>query len=1522
MTAWHKSGKRGRGTKAPLLPVLLAGLMALAAIALGVVGFGVASAQPVAEWRATLGGSADEFAHAVALSGDGGYVIAGETRSSGAGSQDVLLVKLDADGAELWTRTYGGPESDVVYAARKTSDGGYILAGKTHSFGGATASQSEFWLIKTGADGEEEWQRSYGSSERPTPRAGTSDVAHAVRQTQDGGYVLAGSSTGPSGSNIRLLRTGPDGATLWSRNLGGTTGTVAYDVVETPGGGFAVAGNADSDSGGDALLIKTDADGNPEWTQFFGGQYNDEARSLTLTSDGGYALGGFTWSYGAGLSDFWLVKASADGEQEWQRSFGGVPRDAAHALIQTGDGGFALAGWSESFSGVDRLWVVKTGPTGGLQWSSAYPTFADVSASGPVSAGARAIRQTEDGGFIVAGWTGAIRGARDILAVKMAPVEAWPPALSGPVVALENTGSASITSAAVGFNTVNFGQPLRFWYNGRLIDRDNPLPGGATACTQSAPALTSGSRLTLDQIGSFGAIYLNTLAGRATAPVVRNGNRVFGFDFGGVGSGIAGSFTVISQSPCDQSDRLLPEGPRAPRDLKAEASETYPGSITLNWADNTESDISGYAVYVSRGIAGPFTRRAWLLPESGYADLGETDGASYYYAVTAINSWGLESPKSAVFRVQSLDFTPPEPPSGLRVAALDRAAGTALLEWTASPDADLSIYRVYRRDGDGPRAPVTALLFIPRFEDLTLPSEGVFTYSVTATDLAGNESDWSSIAPPELDFFGSVLEVRRRFTGGGSLVVNTGRGRVDVEVASDTEIRVPNRANASIGDLALGDQVAVSLKQGGNPAVARQVHLVPARTRNRHTAGRVTSLSESEITVQPTDENSEPVTFQLSESALVKLHQDVTELVEGAFVIVSFVATDGQATPAVSEINVIPGREPEEPPTPVEGQENPPEEPGNLAVVRGIFQGINPENANLILSNTEVSLDVYTVMTAGLSVGEAVVVEALLLPDGSLLARRVEHDEGVGQIAARTVLRGVFQGRDAGAGRWTVSGAAVLVNRQTYTDALPRLGQRVKVTAILQEDGSMHAREIENQAVTESSEGAHTVWLEGIFREITAQGAWNVGGLPFEVNAGTVLSGRPSVGRRVAVTATAQEGTLLATEVSAALSELNGPVRSVSIRGTVERKLEGRWLEVDGFRVVLSDLTKVFGDTGPGSTVRIKAVFQVDGALLAREVSEARPYDETGETRANPVDIEGRIERVGADGSLLVNGIPVAISSLTVIDAALQVGAPVQVRGLLQRDGSVLAREILGYGPGITGGSEASVAGVIQRVTTGPDGQASSFVIDGIAITVDQLTRLELELTPGVSVVAQAIVIRGEILAVTVEPQPSSVVVLSQVQMQGVIEGSFAAPSSLPLDITVNGITVRISNGTNIIGPLSGGAVVKVTGAISRGVFVAREIERVYTYPGESAQRSARFRVQGNMEVTRRDSEGRPDRLLVDGQQITVAPLTVFQDDVADGAQVIVEGVIRDGVLLATLINLWETEESMEQPPASEDPGL
>ena len=928
-------------------------------------------------------------------------------------------------------------------------------------------------------------------------------------------------------------------------------------------------------------------------------------------------------------------------------------------------------------------------------------------------------------------------------------------------------------------------------------------------------------------------------------------------------------------------------------------SETHRGAIQLDWEDIKGSGVSSYAVYFGETASGPFQQIAWKVPESNYSDIRTGDGSKFYYAVTAIDFWGIESPISYVGEFDSFDITRPIPPTGLRMVSEDRERGRAILEWNIATGDSIKGYRLYRQDDDSQRAPITALLFGTRFEDWTLPSEGTSTYTITSVDLAGNESLPSNIAPLPLDFFGSVLEVRPSFAGGGRLSVNTSRGIVEINVAPSTDISVPNRENPRLDDLDLGDSVAVALSQDGSSA--RQVHLVPSSTRSQHITGLVTELTDTEVVIQPAVEDTGQLRIPLFESVKITSHRGAAGLSEGAFVIISYIAASSETLLGVSEINIVP--------TP--GAEGSGEdlETGdaslNVAVLRGVFEGINRQNANIFLSSIELSLGVQTVMESGLSVGEPAFAEAELLPDGSLLARKVGRDNQVSDFAARTILRGVFQGRTLGSGGWLVSGTQLLIDRLTNAELLPDLGQEVRISAILRDDGSLYARDIQNLPTSSDAAGEHVVHIEGMFRRITPSGEWDVGGIGVNVNSRTELLGRPSLDGRVLVVAVYKGGSLEAERVSSASTQPGRPVRTATIRGVIGSFEEDSAMVVDGVQVALSSITKTLGKLEVGSTAIVKAEIDAEGNLTAREVSEVKPDGQTKETRASPVDIEGRIERVLPDGGLLVNGIPIQISTLTEIEAGLQVGAPVQVRGLLQRDGSVLAREVLGYGLAIAGGTEARIEGVVSRVTIDASGNVSSFIVDGITVIVDRLSRLEVEPTNGVAVLVQAIVVNGRILAISVESQSiGNVGVLPTVHMQGVVNDMPTGPVPLPLDITINGVTVRISDETRIAGSIRGGAVAKVSGRISDGVFLAQEIERVTIFEYAEERAPIPFRIRGTLMDASLDSNGRPDRLLVSGERIIVETLSEFRDEVFVGDSIVVEGIIRDGILVAKVISL------------------
>ncbi len=257
-------------------------------------------------WTRAFGGKNWDAGAAITQTADGGYIIAGVTRSFGAGGDDVWLIRTDSLGDTLWTQTYGGPGDDLGASVQPTTDGGYIVTGWTNSFG---AGGDDVWLIRTDSLGDTLWTRTYGGR--------WTDAGSEVQPTADGGYVLAGGTTsfGAGSFDVYLIRTDANGGALWTTTFGGKVWDDSYSVQQTSDGGYVLAGMTRSFGAGnhDAYLIKTDADGSAVWTRAFGGDSSDYGYSVQQTADGGYVMVGFTESFGAGGEDVWLVKTDSLG---------------------------------------------------------------------------------------------------------------------------------------------------------------------------------------------------------------------------------------------------------------------------------------------------------------------------------------------------------------------------------------------------------------------------------------------------------------------------------------------------------------------------------------------------------------------------------------------------------------------------------------------------------------------------------------------------------------------------------------------------------------------------------------------------------------------------------------------------------------------------------------------------------------------------------------------------------------------------------------------------------------------------------------------------------------------------------------------------------------------------------------------------------------------------------------------------------------------------------------------------------
>jgi len=348
------------------------------------------------QWQKTLGGSNYDIAYSIKSTSDGGYVVAGTSNSNdyqvsgNNGSIDCWVVKLDANGTIQWQKSLGGSFDDFAYSFQTTPDGGYIVAGASNSndidvtgnHGGA-----DYWVVKLNSTGNIQWQKSLGGS--------NNDYAQSIQTVSDGGYVVAGYSRSIDGDvtgnhgfyDYWVVKLDVNGNIQWQKSLGGSGFDRAWAIHSTSDGGYVVVGDSDSNNGDvtgnhggypDYWVIKLDVSGNIIWQKSLGGSAADIAYSVQTTIDGGYIVcgssstntvsndGDITGNHSS--SDYWVVKLDVSGNIVWQKSLGGSFSDTARSIQVTSDGGYVVAGYTESSDGnltgnhgSYDCWVVKLG---------------------------------------------------------------------------------------------------------------------------------------------------------------------------------------------------------------------------------------------------------------------------------------------------------------------------------------------------------------------------------------------------------------------------------------------------------------------------------------------------------------------------------------------------------------------------------------------------------------------------------------------------------------------------------------------------------------------------------------------------------------------------------------------------------------------------------------------------------------------------------------------------------------------------------------------------------------------------------------------------------------------------------------------------------------------------------------------------------------------------------------------------------------------------------------------------------
>ena len=350
------------------------------------------SQNPAILWQKTMGGDNYDVMLALEPTSDGGYIlggystsnISGEKTENSQGGEDIWLIKVDVSGNILWQKTMGGSGQDFLFSVKQTTDGGYIVGGSSDSnISGDKTENSrggfDFWILKLDVSGNITWQKTYGGNQPEF------DVH--VFQTADGGYFAAGySDSGISGDKTDpsygqrdywALKLDNSGSIVWQKTLGGSLVDRVQMAIPTSDGSYLLGGLSNSGisgtktesnrGGSDYWIVKLDPNGNQLWDKTYGGNTLEVLKDMVQTADGGYLVGGYSASgisgdkteSSRGLEDYWVLKLNSDGSLVWQKTLGGSMVDYLRDLKQLADGSYLVAGYSESGVSGDKTHASK-----------------------------------------------------------------------------------------------------------------------------------------------------------------------------------------------------------------------------------------------------------------------------------------------------------------------------------------------------------------------------------------------------------------------------------------------------------------------------------------------------------------------------------------------------------------------------------------------------------------------------------------------------------------------------------------------------------------------------------------------------------------------------------------------------------------------------------------------------------------------------------------------------------------------------------------------------------------------------------------------------------------------------------------------------------------------------------------------------------------------------------------------------------------------------------------------------------
>lgn len=412
---------------------------------------------PSIEWQHSFGGSGDDEGSEIQQTSDSGFVVAAWTNStdgdikSNHGGFDYWILKINQKGGIEWAKTFGGSATDGALSAKQTMDTGYVIAGFSFSANGDVSGHHfkvspgftdtcDSWIVKINSAGVLQWEKDFGGS--------SVDDATNIQTTLDLGFIFCGNTESTDGDITRhfglgdfwIVKLDSAGSLLWQKSLGGTLNDQPFHICQTVDRGYAIVGSSETPNNGDVTghhdstdmwIVKLDSSGNLQWEKSLGGSGNEFGKCLQQTKDGGFIIAGSSDSKDGdvlgnhGDYDFWIVKLNPFGVIQWQKSLGGSGFDWAQSLQLTQDSGFIVAGFTTSSDG-----DVSNNHGGEDFWIVKLDSRGNIewtkTLGGTGDDEAYSIEETKDGGYIVAGSSfskdgdvSGNHGAQDVWIVKL-----------------------------------------------------------------------------------------------------------------------------------------------------------------------------------------------------------------------------------------------------------------------------------------------------------------------------------------------------------------------------------------------------------------------------------------------------------------------------------------------------------------------------------------------------------------------------------------------------------------------------------------------------------------------------------------------------------------------------------------------------------------------------------------------------------------------------------------------------------------------------------------------------------------------------------------------------------------------------------------------------------------------------------------------------------------------------------------------------------------------------------------------